>query len=496
MAGAIIEPVMPDAAALLALHAAWPHRYPALFESAAPGEPLGRFDILFACPAGRLSLAQDGRLAWAKSDSDQACPVDSTIGLPREPAPGDFLPTLDRWWRGSRSGGSQVPPAVHAAGTPVENPRPGPSLPFTGGWLLYLSYELAGQIEPGSYPRRAAVGPVAQAIRIPAAIIHEHATGRIWIVAERNAAGCVARIRRDLACVTPLPAAPHDLLGKGIEEEPPERYLRMVERALEHIAAGDIYQANLSRRWRARLRAGVEPHHVYQRLRRTNPGPFNAIASIGEMVVISSSPERLVEVRDGQVSTRPIAGTRPRGPNPAADEALVRELREHPKERAEHVMLIDLERNDLGRICRAGTVRVDEYMTIESYAHVHHIVSNVRGRLREDVSPGEVLAAVFPGGTITGCPKVRCMEIIGKLERQARGAYTGSLGYLNLDGSMDLNILIRSLQVCGDAVSLRAGAGIVADSIPERELEETRAKARGVLRALGVGRDIQANDGA
>jgi anthranilate synthase component 1 len=161
-------------------------------------------------------------------------------------------------------------------------------------------------------------------------------------------------------------------------------------------------------------------------------------------------------------------------------------LHAHPKERAEHVMLIDLERNDLGRVCEAGSVQVDEFMTIESYSHVHHIVSNVRGRLRADVTPGNVLAAVFPGGTITGCPKVRCMEIIAQLECAPRGAYTGSLGYLNRDGSMDMNILIRSLQLHGRALTLRAGAGIVADSIPERELEETRAKARGVLRALGV----------
>jgi anthranilate synthase component 1 len=191
-----------------------------------------------------------------------------------------------------------------------------------------------------------------------------------------------------------------------------------------------------------------------------------------------------VEVRDGSVTTRPIAGTRPRGRNSAADADLARELHAHPKERAEHVMLIDLERNDLGRICEAGTVHVDEFMTIESYAHVHHIVSNVRGKLRAATTPGEVLAAVFPGGTITGCPKVRCMEIIAELEGTARGAYTGSLGYLNLDGSMDTNILIRSLEACGDRLMLRAGAGIVADSVPDKELAETRAKARGVLRAL------------
>jgi anthranilate synthase component I len=157
------------------------------------------------------------------------------------------------------------------------------------------------------------------------------------------------------------------------------------------------------------------------------------------------------------------------------------------KERAEHIMLVDLERNDLGRICKAGTVVVDEYMTIETYATVHHIVSNVRGDLRDDVTPGRAIAAVFPGGTITGCPKVRCMEILADLEREPRDAYTGSLGYLGIDGSMDLNILIRTLTVRGGEIGFRTGAGIVADSDPEAELMETRAKARGVLRALGGG---------
>jgi anthranilate synthase component 1 len=191
-------------------------------------------------------------------------------------------------------------------------------------------------------------------------------------------------------------------------------------------------------------------------------------------------------VRNGIVETRPIAGTRPRSDSPAADAVYSDELLAHPKERAEHIMLIDLERNDLGRICVPGSIEVNELMVLESYAHVHHIVSNVRGRLREDILPGEVIRAVFPGGTITGCPKVRCMEIIAELEQTARGAYTGSMGYINRDGSMDLNILIRSMVSRGNRLQLRAGAGIVADSVASAELEETRAKARGLLRALGL----------
>jgi len=220
-------------------------------------------------------------------------------------------------------------------------------------------------------------------------------------------------------------------------------------------------------------------------LRAANPAPFAGLLQRPGWAIISSSPERLVEVRDGVAQTRPIAGTRPRVAGDD-DAAGIRELAAHPKERAEHVMLIDLERNDLGRVCLPGTVVVDELMVVESYAHVHHIVSNVRGCLREGVTPGQVIAATFPGGTITGCPKVRCMEIIAAIEDAPRGAYTGALGYLDLSGELDLNILIRTLTQIGPEVTLRAGAGIVADSVAERELDETRAKARGLLRALGA----------
>ena len=205
------------------------------------------------------------------------------------------------------------------------------------------------------------------------------------------------------------------------------------------------------------------------------------------MMVLSSSPERLVCVRDRTVSTRPIAGTYPRHEDAGHDGLRVDALRRDPKERAEHVMLIDLERNDLGRICQPGTVRVDECMQVESYRHVHHLVSGIRGTLQTDASPAAVIRALFPGGTITGCPKVRTQEIIAELEQGARGPYTGSMGYLNRDGSMDLNILIRSLVQQGRLVRLRAGGGIVADSEPRRELHETRAKARGMLAAFGAG---------
>ena len=195
------------------------------------------------------------------------------------------------------------------------------------------------------------------------------------------------------------------------------------------------------------------------------------------------------------VETRPIAGTRPRDKNQQSDEALAKELLSHPKEQAEHIMLIDLERNDLGRVCRPGTIEVNELMVLESWQHVHHIVSNVRGELDSNKSPVDVLRAVFPGGTITGCPKVRCMEILAEMEQQARGAYTGSLGYINNDGSMDFNILIRTMvrerEDDSKKITFRAGGGIVSDSVAEKELEETRAKAKGLLKIFRLDRVAQ-----
>jgi anthranilate synthase component 1 len=267
-------------------------------------------------------------------------------------------------------------------------------------------------------------------------------------------------------------------------EDEPSLFTSAVIAAQTHIEAGDVYQANLSRKWTIEVSDTTSAESIYASLCAANPGPFAGIARWQDTAIISSSPERLLSVKDGVVSTRPIAGTRRRGDDPMADDGLSTELFAHPKERAEHIMLIDLERNDLGRVCEPGTVEVDEMMVLESYAHVHHIVSNVRGKLREDVTPGQAIAAVYPGGTITGCPKVRCMEIIHELESEARGAYTGAFGYLNRDGSLDLNILIRTMVKHGNEVCFRAGAGIVADSIPQAELDETRAKAEGMLRAL------------
>ena len=438
------SPAADPALAMLALHAAQRERYPVFLDSAAAGAPLGRFSLLFAAPGERLRLDAAGRLEGPGTG-------------------GTFCERLNAWWREQCA----APPAA--------------PWPFAGGWFLFLGYELAGEIEPTLRLPPAPIPLVALAWRMRAAWIHDHASGRSAILAEPGSEPAVRQLLADIAHAPRLAAyKPPD--GPIVEDDP-ARYLEACRKALEHIAAGDVYQANVARAWRTRLPPDTGAASLYERLRTANPGAFAGIAELGDLALLSSSPERLVRVRGRDIDTRPIAGTRPR--DPGSDRRSIGELTGSAKERAEHVMLIDLERNDLGRICEPGTVRVDEFMVVESYAHVHHIVSNVCGRLRAEVAPGDVIRALFPGGTITGCPKVRCMQLIGDLEGVGRGAYTGAMGYLALDGSLDLNILIRTMTLQDGALEWRAGAGIVADSLPERELDETRAKARGLLRALG-----------
>ena len=444
---------------LLPLAAADRRRYPGLLESAAQGAH-GRYDILFAFPRAALILHRDGRVRDAS-------------GVDRGSR---FLDALDAAWRAERAPAPMRPPA--AGQVPA-------SLPFRGGWLLFLAYELAGELEPSlGLPAAAdAALPVALAVRCPGAIIVDREQAQTHLVVEADSAQLLDALQSDLdAAPEWTPAA---LPVPAVDEDDPERFRAGVRTVKEHVRAGDTFQVNLSREWRARLSVPVAPAQLFDCLRRANPAPFAGLLQYDDWALVSSSPERLVSARGDVASTRPIAGTRPRRGG-GDDAARLRELIGHPKERAEHVMLIDLERNDLGRVCLPGSIAVDELMGLESYTHVHHIVSNVCGRLRPGVTPGEVIRAVFPGGTITGCPKVRTMQIIAAIEGVGRGAYTGSLGYLNRDGDLDLNILIRSLTMHAAMLRFRAGAGIVADSVVEAELDETRAKARGLLRALGV----------
>ncbi len=450
----LITAVPVSGASLRTLAAVKVDRYPAFFDSAAEG-PLARYSLLAGVPRAALFRDADGRLA----------------GEGMTPGAGGFLDNLERWFRAESTSA-----AAHAGNT----------LPFTGGWFVYLGYEIAAEIEPTLKLPRADMPYSAFALRVENLVVHEHASDKVYAVSQYGDADAHAGLIADLqdADLHPVAAAGDPPVLSSLEEEPAELFLARVRAAHEHIAAGDIYQANLSRRWRLTLRDHTSAGQVYAALRRANPAPFAASVQFHGMSLFSSSPERLLAITGRGISTRPIAGTRARQGSAEQDRVDTEALVAHPKERAEHIMLIDLERNDLGRVCEAGSVTVDEYMVTESYAHVHHIVSNVRGRLRADRSPIDALRALFPGGTITGCPKVRCMQIIAALEGEGRGAYTGSLGWLGSDGDADFNILIRTLTMRGAVIELRAGAGIVADSIPERELEETRAKARGLLRAF------------
>lgn len=355
-------------------------------------------------------------------------------------------------------------------------------LPFRGGWFVYLSYELLHALEPSVAVHTVTHGfPYATVMRIPAALMVDKISHTTWLFAENDAYLAVMQ-----HSVANLPCAdwPSWQLESLVEED--EQIFTAGVAAIQHyIRAGDVFQVNLSRRWRGLISAGTTPCMLFRALRRANPAPFSGVARLNtRQSVISSSPERLVSVRAGRVSTRPIAGTFARHANPEHDAQIKLDLLAHPKERAEHVMLVDLERNDLGKVCQPGSVQVESLMGVSSYAFVHHIESIISGTLQADKTPIDVLRALFPGGTITGCPKVRTMQLIQQLENSPRGAYTGSMGYINRDGDMDMNILIRSIMLDGQRIQFSAGAGIVADSDPQRELQETRAKALGMMRAL------------
>ena len=355
------------------------------------------------------------------------------------------------------------------------------SLPFNGGWFVYLSYELIGQIEPtlASKLHKSSI-PIAYAVKIPCAIITDHELKKTYVVDEDNDHTRINQILSDIKAIKNIPDAP---LDGEISEENNEKFTDGVKRSLDYIVAGDVFQVNLSRKWSYSLSSKEDSAIIYKQLKKANPAPFSALVQYENFSIISSSPERLFSVNDGVLETRPIAGTHPRGEG-RLDDAQKENLISHPKEIAEHVMLLDLERNDMGRVCEYGSVYVNEIMTLETYPYVHHIVSNIKGNLRKHIGVKQIVKALFPGGTITGCPKVRCMEIINELEQMPREAYTGSVGYVSQNGKMDFNILIRSFIHQGDNLTFRAGAGIVFDSDPLRELAETRHKAQGLIKVF------------
>lgn len=435
----LVRPI-PNGADLFALARDFPERYPHLLESALIGQAPARFSILFAFPGHSRSGDAHAVMHW--------------------------LDTMSAF---------EAPPA--------ESPEHA-ELPFLGGWFIYLGYELAWTLEPSLGQCTADPWlPSALVTAFPAALILDHQQGRTYFVDESDDPTRWEQVCRDLEPRSGPSAPPWPALE--VDEAPAADYLAAVRGALRYIRDGDCFQANLSREWCVRSAGRLPEGALYHRLREANPAPFAAWLRLPGGEVVSSSPERLVSVRHGVAETRPIAGTRRRDADGSRDAELWRELRVNAKERAEHVMLVDLERNDLGRIACTGTVQVADFMTIESYRRVHHIVSSIRAKLREGTTPGDLIRATFPGGTITGCPKIRSMQIIQELEgHAARGAYTGSCGYISRHGAMDTNILIRTLVRRGKEIRFRTGAGIVADSDPEAELQETRHKARALIEAL------------
>ena len=269
----------------------------------------------------------------------------------------------------------------------------------------------------------------------------------------------------------------------------PETFAEIVHRAKHHIKAGDIIQVVLSQRFQGE--GDLDPLSVYRGLRMINPSPYMFLLRMGDESLVGSSPEVMVRAKNGEAVVRPIAGTRPRGETAEQDERSRRELLADPKELAEHVMLVDLARNDLGRIAAAGTVSVDQFKTVEKYSHVMHIVSNVRARIAEGYNAFDVLRATFPAGTLTGAPKIRAMEIIEDLEPEHRGPYGGCVGYFSFTGSMDMGITIRSVAMKGTRAYFQAGAGIVADSVAEKEYLETMSKAEAMRRALATAQELE-----
>jgi anthranilate synthase component 1 len=371
-----------------------------------------------------------------------------------------------------------------------------PGLPrFTGGAVGYLGYDAAAWFEPVVLQPATEPGDEAGFMLFDTVLAFDHVRHRIIIIANARITGdddleslyqfaCakIAFVERELE--RPLSKA-------AVSERPPlaftsnmarEDFERMVRVAKEYIAAGDIYQVVLSQRFEARFDG--DPFLAYRALRHVNPSPYMYFIRSSDRAIVGSSPEMLVRVEGRRMATHPIAGTRPRGHSEEEDLRLAEELKRSEKERAEHVMLVDLGRNDLGRVSTYGSVKIPTYMALERYSHVMHLVSIVEGTLSDDHDRLDALVACFPAGTVSGAPKVRAMEIIAELENQRRGVYAGAVGYLDFAGNLDFCITIRTVVIERGVAYVQAGAGIVADSNPAAEYEETRDKARAVIQAL------------
>ncbi|MBC2725909.1 aminodeoxychorismate synthase component I [Desulfosporosinus sp.] len=374
--------------------------------------------------------------------------------------------------------------------------------PFSGGAVGFLSYDLKNELE--TLPKIASNDlnlPLWRFAWYDGIVIYDHAQGNYWITAcgieedgtchPELAHERIERIEKTLysyveehpdieAIVDTMSTPPHSTIEPSVTKE---EYLADLQRVIDYIYAGDIYQANLTQRFS--LDWEGDAWNLYSQLHRQNPAPFAAFLPYSDFQVLCSSPERFIRIQsDGKIETLPIKGTRPRGESPSADQQQAVELQNSPKDRAELTMIIDLERNDLGRICEFGTVKVPDLIRLEKYPTVWHLVSTVTGQLLPSLEPSDILKAVFPGGSITGAPKIRAMEIIEELEPHSRGLYTGSIGYMGFDGAWDLNIVIRTILLKDGKAFIHAGGGIVADSKPVDEYNETLDKAKALFRVL------------
>ncbi|HEU4401204.1 MAG TPA: aminodeoxychorismate synthase component I [Candidatus Polarisedimenticolia bacterium] len=476
-------PVSPPPRALVSDYPSWVEpldaletlrgrRHPALLLSALEGHPSSRFSILACDPPLVVALrGGEATLAWAESGRREDRRV------VRDPF--DLLRAL----------------APAAAVESVEG------LPFAGGAIGYLGYGLRRSVESLPGDRSAPLGhPDAWFGLYDSAVVFDHTERRVVILSVGLGSGDDGRrrararerlgdLRRCLERAslptegrrTPV-ASPRQ---SALFATPREEHLRRVARALDYIAAGDLYQVNLSHRIECPFEG--DPIALFQELSRRNPAPFAAYLDAGPFQIVCASPERFVSLRDGAALSSPIKGTRPRGADAASDERLARDLARSAKDRAENVMITDLVRNDLGRVCEPGSVRVEKLCALESFTTVHHLVSTVGGRLRPDRDRADLLRALFPGGSMTGAPKVRAMQVLDELEEEERGVYSGGIGYLSFDGGLDFNIVIRTILCASGRAHLRVGGGIVADSDPEEEYRETLDKARALLEVLGAG---------
>ncbi|MCG5243870.1 aminodeoxychorismate synthase component I [Azospirillum doebereinerae] len=366
-------------------------------------------------------------------------------------------------------------------------PTPGLApVPFTGGAVGLLGYEAGRFLEtlPTRHGNFGGQPDLAFGLYDVVAAF-DHAEQRAWIVASRpEAEGRARAMATRLA--DPMPPPGRVVPAPWRSELTRDEYRAKIERVLAYIRAGDIYQANFTQRFLADRPAGLDPYALFERLRALSPAPFAAFLNLGpRLSIASASPERFLRLEsDGRIETRPIKGTRPRRADPAADAAEAAALLASPKDRAENLMITDLLRNDLARVSRIGSVKVPVLYGLESFASVHHLVSVVRAELRPGLGPVDLLRATFPGGSITGAPKIRAMEIIDELEEARRGAYCGSVAWIGFDGAMDSSVVIRTLSVTPDHVIAQAGGGIVADSDPQDEHDEMMVKLRPLLRSL------------